>query len=351
MAGTTRSWVCWATLAVALCAGCKNEEPPAEKPKEAQTEQKPVVDDKIASAVQAAAEAEALQSPGQQAGAPPPDGILGPDGAERELPAGKPGELVIGSLGGSPKLSLAPGEPSAGAGPKGTLRVSYRLGGSVLPTVSFDFESARTILDEADRVRTRFSLPKAAPAADQPGRLPANAAAEIAKLDGSHIELTTTKSGLPVAASQGVKGDHPDLAMLVESASTVLALVALPRPSEPVGPGAFWMVKARETYGGAEVVAYRMVKVDQVNGDVAELSVSTRRYLATPKLVVPGLPPHTVREFQGEGSANVSLRQGAAYPHVGRSRDGLLALIAPDDQPGQIMPLQADLSAAFELQQ
>jgi hypothetical protein len=344
----------WAGVCALGLGACQSEPPKVEKAKDeqaAEAEQKPAVDNKIASAMQAAAQAEAARAQPGQGAAPPPDGILGLEAADRELSIGKPAEVTLGGAGGSPKLSLGTGELKAGEGPRGTLDVSYRIGGSVVPTIEYSYQIVRSAPGETDPLTTKLTLLKAAPSANQPGRLPANMAGEIAKLNGSTVELTSTRQGYPIGAAKvHAKNDDPQLVPLVESAATALTALVLPRPEVPVGPGAFWMVKSRESFNGADVVVYRMVKVETVTGDVAELSVNTRRYLASKTLPLEGLPPHELREFQGEGSATLSLRQGALYPHQGKVRDTMLALVVPNDQPGQAIPVQSDLSATLTTQ-
>lgn len=355
MTGNRRLWALWAVVGWVLLAACQSEPPKVEKAKPDKAgdgaEQKPVVDNKIASAMRAATQAEAAQAQAGQQGAPPRDGVLGLDAAEREIARGKPAEITLGGAGGTPKLALGTGELRAGEGPKGTLEVSYRIGGSVVPTIEYGFQVLRAAAEEPDPLRTKFLLSKAAPAEDQPGRLPPNMAAEVAKLNGSSVEFSSTRQGLPIGAAKvEAKNNDPQLVPLVESASTALTLLVLPRPDAPVGAGAFWMVKSRETFNGADVVVYRMVKVDAVTNDVAELSVNTRRYLAGNTLSLEGLPPHTIREFQGEGTASLSLRQGAPYPYQGKVRESMLAMVAPNDQPGQAIPVQSELSASLTTQ-
>jgi hypothetical protein len=356
MIGYRRCWVLGAAASLSLLGcltlgGCEAEKPQAEAEKkeaDEQADKKPVLDNKIESAVQAVARAEAERAPQAQEGAPPPDGILGPDGAERELGAGKAAEVVLGNAGGTPKLDLSPGELKAGEGPRGTVQLSYRVGRSVMPTIDFGFQGVRAEA-EPDQLKTRFQLLKATPAANQPGQLPPNAAAEVAKLNTSWVEFSGTRRGLLRGTQFETHGNNPELAPIVEGAASVLSLLVLPRPEQPVGQGAFWMVKTREPLSGADTITYRMVKVESVVGDVAELSVSTRRYLVTPKLALEGLPAHGVSEFKSEGSASLSLRQGAQYPHQLRSKDMMGALVVPEDQPGQGSPIQADLNATVQL--
>src|SRR5688572_6777876 len=238
-----RCWVRGAAVSLGLLGcltlgGCEAEKPKAESEKketDEQAEKKPVLDDKIESAVQAAARAEAQQAPQAQEGAPPPDGILGPQGAERELGAGKAAEVVLGNAGGTPKLNLFAGELAAGEGPRGTVQLSYRVGGSVMPTIDFSFQGVRAAA-EPDQLKTRFQLLKAAPAENQPGRLPPNAAAEVAKLNSSWVEFSGTRRGLLSGTQFETHGNNADLAPIVEGAASVLSLVVLPRPEQPVGP-------------------------------------------------------------------------------------------------------------------
>jgi hypothetical protein len=344
----------------------------AEKPAEA----KPVVDQKIANAMAAAAQA-SIQAPesGAKAGAqnaPPQDGILGEEGAARELPAGSPAQLVLGSEGGQPRVRLGTDRsPSSGA-PSGTLQLSYRSGGSVMPTVDIELKAKTGAGSEAapgsgasasgnapasasDALLTRFGVLSARPAADQPGRLPENARAEIAKLKGSWVDFVTDVHGAVQSQRFQVNGNNPVLQPLVQGSAVALASVSLPYPEVPVGAGAYWMVKSRETAEGADVIAYRMVKVLELTPGAApgagsaHLSVNTKRYLITPHLSLEGLPPHRVRQFQSEGSANLQLPFGAAYPTSAEIKDQFMSLVAPEERPQQAIPVQAELSAKVTL--
>jgi hypothetical protein len=322
-------------------------------------ESKPVVDQKIASAM-AAARSEAREGVNGGQGAPPQDGILGEDGAARELPAGT-AQVVLGGNGAEPRVRLGAPHP-AGAGPSGTLRLSYRSGGSVMPTVELDFkaktgaaETAAPALGAAAgasatggapaALSTRFGFVSARPAADQPGRLPENARAEIAKLKGSWVDFLSAPQGGVHSQRYGVAGNNPVLQPLVQGSAVALAAVELPYPEVPVGVGAYWMVKSREMAEGADVVAYRMVKLTELSQNVAHLTLNTRRYLVTPKLALEGLPPHRVRQFQSEGSATISLPVGAAYPSSAEVKDQFASLVSPEERPAQAMPVQSELTA------
>lgn len=349
-----RVW-CAAAVLVAV-AGCHGKQEPAAAAQgqggeagEAAPENKPVVDQKIASAMAAAARSDAKSAGGGE-GQPPADGILGEEGAQRELPAGSPAQLVLGANGAEPRVRLGAARPSSGA--TGTLQLSYRSGGSVMPTIDLDFKA----LDfkgkpegaggaAATGGALRFSFVNARPAADQPGRLPDNARAEIAKLKGSSVDFLSGPQGGLQGERFQVAGNNPVLQPLVQGSAVALAPLALPYPDAPVGAGAYWMVKSRETAEGADVVAYRMVKLTDLAQNVAQLTVSTRRYLITPQIALEGLPPHHVRQFKSEGSAKLSLPVGAAYPTSAEVQEQFATLVAPDSSPQQAIPVQSALEA------
>ena len=190
----------------------------------------------------------------------------------------------------------------------------------------------------------------ARPADNQPGRLPDNARAEIAKLNGSTVELLAQPNGAIVAQSRKVAGDNPDLEPIVTSGSESLGAVLLPYPEVPVGVGAFWMVKSRETLSGAPVIAYRMVKLTELSPAQAKLSIETRRYLIEPSLPMAGLPPHQVRRFESEGEATLRIKPGALFPEQAETRDGFMALVSPSDRPNQTLPVRTEIGATVRFQ-
>jgi hypothetical protein len=353
-----------ALVAAALLGACKDEPPPVTEPKaEAPAETKPAVDEKIANAM-AAAEASARSESAAPSGqsAPPPDGILGAAAAARELAPGGSAQLVLGGAGSEPRVRLGAERITPGAGPTGKLVLSYRSGGSVMPTIEFDLKPKVSTAGaetqpaglspgtEAGKLVLRFALGGARPAPDQPGRLPDNAKAEIAKLSGSYVELVTEPNGSLVTQHQKVLGDNPDLEPLVTGSAEALTSVVLQYPEVPVGAGAFWMVKSRETANGAPVIAYRMVKLTELSPTLAKLAVNTRRYLIESTLPMVGLPPHQVRRFESEGEATLSVKPGSVYPESAESRDGFMALVTPNDRPNQSVPVRTELSANVSFQ-
>jgi hypothetical protein len=272
------------------------------------------------------------------------------EAAAKELPVGAAATVVLGGEGATPRVKLGADRLVPGAGPSGKLEVSYRSGSSVMPTVELELRGKISTAEgapspEQTPLITRFAVSKARPAEQQPGRLPENARAEIAKLDGSSIDLLTTPKGALIASRHQVAGTNPDLEPLVMGSAEALAGAFLAYPDVPVGVGAFWMVKSRETLNGANVLAYRMVRVTELAGETLKLSVSTRRYLLSETLPLAGFPPHRVRQFQSEGEGSVSLRVGAAHPDFADIQDTFVALVSPNDRPTQALPVQSEVKA------
>jgi len=358
-------------LAGLLALGaCKEEPPPAAQPSaeaaEGAAEKKPAVDQKIANAV-AAAEATARSEAGASNGqaAPPPDGILGAEAAAREVAPGAPAQIVLGGEGSAPRVRLGAGRLSPGPGPTGKLVLDYRSGGSVMPTIEFELKPKVVPAGAATQPASvppapaagegnlllSYALGGARPADDQPGRLPENARAEIAKLNGSTIDLVTLPNGALVEQRHKLAGKNADLEPIVAGGGEALAALALPYPDVPVGAGAFWMVKSRETMDGTPVIAYRMIKLLELGaGGAAKLSINTRRYLIEPTMAMPGLPPHQVRRFESEGEATLSIKPGSSFPDSADTRDAFMALVTPNDRPNQALPLRSELSAKVSFQ-
>lgn len=352
---------------IALVA-CKDDPPPAaEKPAgeaPAEGEKKPAVDQKIANAMAAAeASARSEANTASSQAAPPADGIMGIEAAGRELSAGTPAQIVLGGDGGTPRIRLSAERLAPGNGPNGKLSVAYRLGSSVMPTIDFELKPKVALAGAATQPASvstapaadgllsfSFPLSGARPADQQQVRLPDSAKDEIAKLNGSTVELVTQPNGALVEQGHKVAGNNADLEPIVASSGEALASLLLPYPDVPVGVGAFWMVKSRETLNSAPVIAYRMVKLTELSDSQAKLSVNTRRYLIEPRIPIEGLPPHQVRRFESEGEATLSIKPGSPFPTSAETRDTFQALVTPNDRPQQALPIRGEIGANVSFQ-
>ncbi|HEX7669987.1 MAG TPA: hypothetical protein VF395_10400, partial [Polyangiaceae bacterium] len=130
------------------------------------------------------------------------------------------------------------------------------------------------------------------------------------------------------------------LGQVVRSASDGLSLAFLPYPTEPVGEGAFWMVTCRETFAGLDVVSYRMMKLEKIDGPRATISVNTKRYVAGGQVGFAGIPPHKVVEFTGTTTGKVVVPVANPSALQGELADVIVANIeakqAPQAPPGRL---------------
>ncbi len=363
----SKKLTCIASLVLAL--GCKTE---AEKSSDTATKSEataavssaPVLDTKIASAV-----AQAAKTQGQNAEAsdgPPEDGILGLTRADSEVPKGSKPYLKLGSAGSEPRVVL--GASDWGDNRSGQLELSVRTGAGMIPTTTLKFEVRRapagapgTTAPNAAPANTTAStasppLNVASPshilnvvsselAATQPAEIPPALAAEIRKLKGGQFGVYATGEGLiGTPSARLAAGANPQLESLMQAGAVALTDAVPVFPKEPVGSGAFWLVKSRETLFDTDVVAYRMVKLAELNGNQAVLDISTKRYLADGSIGLPGLEQATVRQYQAEGSTQLTIAVGSALPLDGRTQTSLRTYVEIEGQP---RPVQLETRSLF----
>jgi hypothetical protein len=312
----------------------------------------PAVDPNLAEAI-----TEVAQQPGgPELGGkgPPQTGVFEPGVADKQLPLGSPPQLTLGSEGSAPKVALFTELVRPGKKREAAVRVSVRTGPrAAMPTIDFlvvfDATQAKTEDDGKERGPSSVvaRVTSAKPAAEQPGMLPEGVANEVAKLKGSQIEYQLNANG----GAQGIrampsKGMDGALGRVVEALGEVLATVHVPYPDKPVGQGAYWMVASREIYAGVDTLAYRMFKVEKLEGENATLSVNTKRYVAAGQLSFPGLPPHRVDEFQATGRGELSVRAGAGLDQV-RLNEAMMTNLAPGSDPGRRITAQFDVTTQF----
>jgi hypothetical protein len=339
--------ICIATLIVAL--GCKAEEDKSSKATTASSEpapsaSAPVLDTKIASAVASAAGA----SDKAQAAAegPPENGILGLERANEELAKGAPATVKLGSAGSEPRIRL--GANDWGDKRTGQLELSVRTGAGIIPTTAFKFDIRKAPANGAEPSSApayTLDIVSSELAATQPAEIPPALAAEIRKLKGGHFTALTGATGLLGSpAPKLASGANQQLDSLMQAGSATLNDAIPAFPSEAVGVGAFWLVKSREELFGADVVAYRMIKVVEIDKEQVVLDVNTKRYLADTTLGLPGLEQAEVHQFQSEGSTQMTLTTGTALPLDGRSQTSLRAFVEMEGQP---RPVQVEMRGLF----
>lgn len=353
-----------ATVAlVVLAAAC--EEKPAPKPESSAEKDggardlPPGVDRNLAEAVRAVAGGQ-----GSSPSGPPPTGVFAKGAADKEFRPDEPPKLTLGARGTAPTVRFAATPMKPGKRRETTVEVAVQTGAnSALPTVDVTFTLEASVGDAP------LAAPSAAPpgspllevvatisraklAPDQPGRLPPELEAEIAKIRGSKARFLVSPNGAGRAAGfQGAAGADDGVVQIARSASEILAVQMLPFPEEPVGVGAYWMVGSRETALGLDVLSYRMIKVEKIEGDRATLSVNTRRYVAGGQIGLAGLPPHEILEFSGNTTGQILVPAQDPFALRGQFADVLMANLQPKGgggPPGQRLGLQLQVRSVIE---
>lgn len=317
---------------------------------------KPALDPNLAEAVQAAsASARPGRAPRGDEKGPPPNGVFAPGQADKELPAGAPARITLGSEGSEPRVMLGDAQPQPGSKHRGALELQLTTGPRQgLPPMEFALafaaqKAAAGGADDVDVVATVTSV-KLQPS---PG-VPPELGAELGKLKGSKVEYRVSKNGAGNDFRYTLaKGADPGLDNALRSLTEALSTLTLPFPDKPIGAGAYFMAVTREESVGAEVVAYRLVKVTEVKGDRVTLSINTKRYATSNRFDMPGVPKElgklSLQEFESTADGNLEVQKGLPLPVTGELTQALNVGVKAEKQPNQPLGLQAQARARFQL--
>lgn len=320
-------------FAIAVTSGCEKKEPASETVQrtDAGVPKAEALDPDIAQAVAAASAARAKNS-GPQQGGPPANGIFAPGAADHEMARGAPPKLTLGSEGADPKVNFMPAQPKPGTKQNGTITIAQSQGGIPVEFgVAFEAQKAKT--DGAPiPVVVRVTSARVAVAGAPP-----DVESKVAGLRGAKVEYEV----LPDGAGTGYhfelpKSVPPELGDSVRSLSDVLAVITLPYPQKPVGVGGFWMATSRDGVLGLDLVTYRMIKVEKVEGSKVTLTVNTKRYSTSSNFDLPGLPPdapRTMTEFQSVAEGTVEIQPGKGFPIGGEQNSVLSATLQDPTKP------------------
>lgn len=354
----------YSLLVVLGCAACDKEDESATHEKASGTDagspKQTAIDPKLAEAVAQVAEAPARAAPtgGGLNEAPPEKGVFEPGEADKHIAPGAPAKLTLGSKGGGKRVSLGAVIPGPKYERQVALQLSVQTGPrSALPTMDLivDLKSKappeKASDTEASSVDMMGRVTSAKLAAEQPGRLPPGVDEEIRKLTGSRIRFTISPTGKARGIeSEAPKGiDEGGLGRAVRSAAELFSSLYLPYPREPVGPGAYWMVSSRESFSGLDVLVYRMVRVESVDDDRVTLSLNTKRYVAGGQIDFPGLPPHEIDQFKGEGEGRLVVKTAPAHLVEAELTEGMLASLIPQGDPGRRLSLQFEVNGKVQV--
>jgi len=362
-------------LASAFSSGCDKKE------KQRDSEDNPASDAGASKASQVAADepdlakamgsvAAARANPGASAaGGPPPTGIFGPGEADKAAAKGAPASMVVGSDGSEPRVLLG-SAPKPGTKRAGTVDVATQSDpqqGAIPIQFAVTLEALKPKAEGEAKPKAEGDTGAALPATVPPPTpivvkvtsakinapsVPADLANAVSKLKGARVEYQVGADGTAVnLRSEIPKGVDPGFRDPVQALGDLLVGVTLPFPRKPIGLGGYWMVTSREVAMGLDVVTYRMVKVEKIEGTLVTLSVNTKRYAASPAFDIEGLPPDapkTMGEFRSAGEGKISVVVGEAVPKEGDLQAMIGAALGPADAKQRPM-VQVQTRASFQL--
>ena len=255
------------------------------------------------------------------AGGPPPNGIFGPGEADKAAAKASPAALTVGSDGVEPRVQLGPA-PKAGSKRLGTVDLATQSDpqqGAVPIQLALTLEALKpkAEADAGAPVLTQIVAKVTSAKINAPG-VPADLSQAVSKLKGSRVEYQIGADGSASnVRSEIPKGVDPGYRDPIQALSDLLVAVTLPFPSKPVGVGAYWMVTSRDIVMGLDVVSYRLIKVEKIEGSAVHLSLNTKRYAASPAFELEGLPPDAPRvmaEFRSQSEGKLTVSPGEGFP-------------------------------------
>ena len=278
---------------------------------------------------------------------PPPNGIFSTAAADKEAAKGSPPKITLGSEGADPKIALGPAQPKPGSKATGKIQVELqtdpRQGGLPIEFgISLEAQKPKDANAAPGPVTVLARVTSANVAL--PGA-PPDLVRDIGKLKGSKIEYQVLPdgggSGYRYEAAKGVATEFEES---LRALSDTLAVITLPFPDKPVGVGAYWMATSRDGVFGLDLVSYRLVKVENIAGGHATLSVNTKRYSASPTLDLAGLPPDAPKdmaEFQALAEGKLDVVPGRGFPFGGEQTSLLAAALGNGKQPAGTLQLRS----------
>jgi hypothetical protein len=267
--------------------------------------------------------------------------VFEPGRADAIHAVGAPVHVELGSSGSEPRVPLTPEQPALPASLGFT--VATRTGArNALPTVdltlAFDVDKPKKAAGdsppEPSVVSATGKVTRAGLATEQPGQLGAGVQGEVAKMKGSQLRIVLApKGGVQSVSLQLAKAATPELEHVLAGAVDALVAFDVAVPAAPVGVGAAWIARNRESHSGLDVVVYRMYRVTAIEGDDVKLSVEVRLYASGPDVRKPGMPPGTLKQMEAIGQGEFVLKKGASVAHQGSLQQRLMLGLEPQGQP------------------
>lgn len=335
--GLTLAGLC---LALTAC----EDKPKTVSADEVEAGTKKALDPALAQAVAAAsAKHQAAAAPAVgQPGAPPENGIFAPGAADKAIARGAEPKVVVGQVGHPPLVKLDPLQPKPGEKHKAKITLTLRGGGGALPPldIAVAFQTKRSKNAKpgaAGPVDAVATIESAQVASSASANVPPAFVDRISSLKGSRIKYSLLPDGAGKDYSFELSKGATGLDTAVDSLVEALSAMAIPVPDKPVGVGAMWMVTTRGMVAGIDVVSYRLVKLEAMEGDHAKLSINAKRYAASDQVDVPGLPANVgkvkLAQFVSTSDGSVDLTKGVPLPTSVQLTQILQAPIVAESNP------------------
>ncbi len=336
-------------LALGLCtlaSGCDDKPPPNPAETTDAGPAQPVLDQDLQAAMEAASATPPSAKGANAPDGPPANGIFDPGQAEKILAKNAPAKIELLSDGAEPRTALA--HAGAGAKQKATLTVGARMSGAPMPTIEYGLSlDAPKPKTEGDPLVVSVKVGSVALSKEQHGQVPPELEKQIGKMKGMeiHYELEPSGAGRNFTYSlpKGAEGLDTPARSMVETFSGLIVAV----PDKPVGVGAYWMVTDWSTAIGADVLRYRVFRVEAIDGNVATLSIELRKYAANAKVELPlGPKPVAVDlgQFEGKGKGK-ALSEGLLLANMAEINDGMALRIVMGNQQ-QIAQIEVNATLA-----
>jgi hypothetical protein len=291
---------------------------------------------------------------GAAPGGPPPSGIFGPGEADKAAARGSAATFTLGSDGSEPRVLLGPG-PKPGSKRSGTVDLATQSDpqqGAIPIQFTVTVEAQKPKAEGDAGVGLTTVVTKVTSAKINAPGVPADLSAAVGKLKGSSVLYQVGADGAATNVHADIpKGVDPGFRDPVQALSDLLVGLTLPFPTKPVGVGAFWMVTTRDVAMGLDVVSYRLVKVEKVEGSVVSLSLNTKRYAASPAFGLEGLPPDapkTMGEFRAQSEGKLTVAPGEPFPKSSEVQSLIAAALGPADSKQRAM-VQVQTRASLTL--
>jgi hypothetical protein len=345
------------SLFSAILAGCEEEKKPAATVDAGATDAGagPVLGGRLGAAVAAAANGAPSDGGTSSDGGPPETGIFTEAAANAAQAPGAPPKVELLGEGSEPRVALAYALPSGGERKVGML-VSVRVMQQVVPPLAVD------LVFKTDKPKDAKKKDEAA-AAEPPlvtvkikdikpvrGELPK----ELAKVKDVVIRYHEQPNGaLTDIATELPKDADAGIELIAGAIVDGLTAMITPLPSKPVGVGGYWMITDRARLTGVDVVRYRVVKVQKLDGKNATLSVEVRHYAANTNLGLPGLPKDlnvSLEKFDSQGKGEVEVGAEPFAPvssHVQLALGALLKTPGQQAPPGRQAVVQTEVTASI----